>query len=107
MSLLLVVVMRFGRDAKNQDYVEWEIGSGGWKRAWVQDRSSLGPEKDWANTGRHLNVVRIERPGAGPAGSPTDFPIYSKMPNRQLLQTFVLAISAITGTDLPDSLASN
>lgn len=97
--------MRFGMDGKQQTYIEWEIGAGGWKRAWVQDRSQLGPEKDWAGTGRYLNVVRIEAAGGGPAGNATDFPIFSKQSDRQILRAFVFAVTACTGGVLPDTPA--
>ena len=97
--------MQFGIDGKNQTYIEWEIGAGGWKRAWVQDRSQDGPDKDWAGTGRYLNVVRIENPGGRPAGFPTDFPIYCQQSDRQILRAFVFAVTACTGGTLPDTPA--
>lgn len=92
--------MRFATDGLGQPYVEWQIGPGGWKRAWIQDRRALGPEKDWANTGFYLNVVRIEKAGSGPAGNATDFPIYSSVPHRQILESFVLMVSAVTGAEV-------
>jgi hypothetical protein len=47
--------MNIKKDGKGQPYLEWEIGPGGFKRAWIQHRET---DKDWANTGRYLN-----RPG--------------------------------------------
>jgi hypothetical protein len=52
------------------------------------------------NSGRYLNVVRIEKLGAGPAGNATDFPIFSELPGHQILVAFVTAVSAITGCTL-------
>ena len=90
--------MKFGTDGKGQMIVEWEIAPGGWKRAWIQHRH--GTDKDWAETGRYLNVVRVEGPGRGPGGNATDFPIYNDLPDRQILEAFVHAVSGITGHTL-------
>ncbi|HWL81884.1 MAG TPA: hypothetical protein VNR89_13110 [Roseomonas sp.] len=79
--------------------IEWEQPSGGFKRAWIQDRR--GTDKDWAGTGFYLNVVRIEGPGKGPAGNATDFPIYSDIGAEQVLRAFVISVCAITGCKLP------
>lgn len=87
--------MNIQRDSRDQPFIEWAQGSNGFKRAWIQDRS--GSDKDWASSGRYLNVVRIERLGAGPAGNATDFPICSPLPDEQLLIAFVTCVSAITG----------
>lgn len=89
------------RDQKGQPYVEWQIGPGGFKRAWVQTRHD--PSKDWAGTRRYLNVVRIDELGAGPGGNATDFPIFSELPDEQVLVAFVHAVSAITGCRLSPS----
>lgn len=88
------------RDTLGQPFIEWEQASGGYKRAWIQHRTD--PFRDWANTpdGRYLNVVRIERLGAGPAGNATDFPIYSTLSDEQILEAFVASVSAITGCRL-------
>ena len=86
-------------DTKGQPFIEWEQAPGGFKRAWIQHKSEA--EKDWAGTGRYLNVVRIERLGGGPAGNPTDFPIFTTLSDEQILEAFVAAISAITGCRLP------
>ena len=86
-------------DTKGQMFIEWEQAPGGYKRAWVQHKSKS--EKDWAGTGRYLNVVRIEKLGGGPAGNPTDFPIFTTLSDEQILEAFVAAVSAITGCHLP------
>jgi len=93
--------MNIQRDTKDQPFVEWEQAPGGYKRAWIQRKTDA--EKDWANTpdGRYLNVVRIERLGGGPAGNATDFPIFSNLPDEQILEAFVASVSAITGCRLP------
>ncbi len=83
------------RDGNGQPYIQWRHGNTpGYKRAWVQRRS--GP-KDWAQSGRYLNVVRTEGPDSGPSGNATDFPIFSDLPDEQILEAFVAATSAITG----------
>lgn len=91
--------MQIKRDQSNQPYIEWEQ-AGGFKRAWVQRRTD--PDRDWASApdGRYLNVVRIEALGKGPAGNATDFPIFSSLPDEQILTAFVSAVSAITGCEL-------
>lgn len=91
--------MQITLDGKGQPCIDWAIGPGGFKRAWIQRRD---PEKDWASTPgrRYLNVVRTEGIGRGPAGNATDFPIYSDLPDEQILIAFVHAISAITGSKL-------
>jgi hypothetical protein len=35
-----------------------------------------------------------------PAGSPTDFPIYSPLPDDEILEAFVRAVCAITGCNM-------
>lgn len=93
--------MQIKRDKKDQPYIEWEQAPGGFKRAWIQRKTD--PSKDWANAkdGRYLNVVRVKSLGGGPAGNATDFPIYSDLPDEQILEAFVTAVSAITGCCLP------
>ena len=91
--------MQLGQDGKGQTTVVWEIGHGAWKLAWIQDRT--GTDKDWAGTGRYLNVVRTKGPGKGPGGNATDFPITSDLSDKQILTAFVHAVSAITGQPLP------
>ena len=90
--------MNIQRDGKEQPYVEWEQAPGGAKRAWVRhaDRAT-----DWAETGRYINVVRIEGLGTGPAGQSTDFPIFNDLPDEQVLIAFVSAVCGITGCPIP------
>jgi len=66
-----------------------------------------GTDKDWAGAkdGRYLNVVRVERPGAGPAGNATDFPIFSDLSDEQILVAFVTSVSAITGCTLEPTVS--
>lgn len=45
-------------DGKGQQAVYWEVGSGAWKMALIQDRSG-DSDRDWAGTGLYLNVVRV------------------------------------------------
>jgi hypothetical protein len=92
--------MEIQRDGKGQAFIEWPQGPNGFKRAWIQHKK--GTEEDWANTpdGRYLNVVRIKQLGGGPAGNATDFPIYSALPDEQILVAFVASVSAITGCKL-------
>lgn len=89
--------MNVQQDNKGQLYIEWEQAPGGYKRAWIQHKTD--PEKDWAGArgGRYLNVVRVQKPGEGPAGNPTDFPIFSDLPDKQILEAFVASVCAITG----------
>ncbi|HXN49879.1 MAG TPA: hypothetical protein VN893_24725 [Bryobacteraceae bacterium] len=86
------------RDGKGQPYIEWEQAEGCHKRAWIQHKDEVG--KDWAGTGRYLNVVRTDPPGH-PAGNATDFPIFSVLPDEQILEAFVAAVCAVTGCRLP------
>lgn len=92
--------MQIQRDSKDQPFIEWQQGANGFKRAWIQRKP--GTDKDWANAkdGRYLNMVRVERLGAGPAGNATDFPIFSDLSDEQILVAFVTAVSAITGCTL-------
>jgi hypothetical protein len=91
-------------DTKEQRYIQWQqadITGRGFKRAWIIRHP---PEKDWAGTGRYLNVARIDinRPGSG--GNPTDFPIFNNaLSDDQVLEAFVASVCAITGCRLPDS----
>lgn len=90
--------MNIQHDTKGQPFIEWAQAPGGYKRAWIQRKTDT--DKDWAGTGRYLNVVRIERLGGGPAGNATDFPVFSKLRDEQILVAFVAAVSAITGCQL-------
>lgn len=86
-------------DGNGQPYVEWQQGPHGAKRAWVRRPSD--PAKDWAETGRYVNVVRINALGGGPAGQSTDFPIFNSLPDEQVLIAFVAAVCGITGCKMP------
>ena len=59
------------RELKTHEKVVGQKRSG-FKRAWVQHRE--GEDKDWAGTGRYLNVVRVDEYDKGPSGNATDFP---------------------------------
>lgn len=83
---------------------EWSHGANGFERAWIQDRAGI--DKDWADSGRKLTVVRIERPDAAPGGNATDFPAFSQLPDEQRLIAFVTAVSAITGCSLEPATCS-
>ena len=89
------IAMNITRDKDGQPMIEWEMADGSWKRAWIQDRS--GRDKDWAGTGKYLNVARVDGPGIGPGGNATDFPIFCDLPNEQILEAFVQSVCAITG----------
>ncbi len=92
--------MNIQRDNKGQPFIEWEQAPGGYKRAWIQRKTD--PEKDWAEArgARYLNVVRVQRLGEGLAGNATDFPIFSDLPDEQILEAFVASVCAITGCKL-------
>jgi hypothetical protein len=93
--------VKIQRDGRNQPYIEWRWAdvSWGFKKAWIQHKND--PEKDWARTGRYLNIVRSDGEGHG-GGNPTDFPILSDLPDEQILTAFVAAVCAITGYKLPE-----
>ena len=61
----------------------------------IQDRS--GSDRDWAGTGKYLNVARVVGPGIDPGGNATDFPTFCDLPDEQILEAFVLSVCAITG----------
>ena len=61
-----------GVDKNGSYFIAWEQ-PGGFKRAWVQHRSG---EKDWARTGRYVNVVRIDTLEGGPSGSACERALY-------------------------------
>ena len=93
--------MKIKFDGQGQPYVQWEQAPGGYKRAWIQRRQ--GQEKDWAGSGRYINVVRCESLNGSPAGAPTDFPVFDvRLSDSQVLHAFVHAICAVTGCILPD-----
>jgi hypothetical protein len=91
--------MESGIDGSGQHYIEWQIGPKAWKRAWIQNRTG---ERDWAGTGRYLNLARVEGPGKGPAGNTADFPVYvpkSEKSDEEILRAFVTAVWDIAGLD--------
>jgi hypothetical protein len=92
--------MVFFKDGNGSLCVEWEQAFGHKKRAWIQVKDD--PDKDWAKTPqrRYLNVVRVGKDTGNPGGNPTDFPVFCDMPDRQILEAFVLAVCAITGLEL-------
>jgi hypothetical protein len=92
--------MRFFKDGNGSLCVEWEQAFGHKKRAWVQVK--IDSRKDWAKTPqqKYLNVVRVSKETGNPGGNPTDFPIFCDMPDRQILEAFVLSVCAITGLEL-------
>lgn len=92
--------MKFFLDGNGSQCVEWEQAFGHHKRAWVQWKTD--PNKDWAKSKdrRYLNVVRVDIDSGNPAGNPTDFPIYSDLPDHQILEAFVVSVCAITGCPL-------
>ncbi len=95
-------MIKIETDTKGQRYIEWAQNGDipdGYKRAWIQHKTE--PDKDWAGTGRYLNVVRIDRNKPGIGGNPTDFPIFSDLPDDQILEAFVAAVCAVTGCRLP------
>ena len=88
--------MNVVRNGQDQLMIEWEMADGCWKRAWIEDRSSN--DKDWAGTGKYLNVARVNGPGIAPDGNVTDFPIFCELPGEQILEAFVQLVCAITGS---------
>ena len=86
------------RDGNGSPYIEWEQAPESYKRAWIQHKA--GTDKDWAGTGRYLNVVRCNSKGH-PGGNPTDFPIHNTLSDEQILRAFVQSACAITGCELP------
>ncbi len=92
------MIINFHKDGKGQTYIEWELptiaGGAAYKRAWIQHRT----EKDWAGTGRYLNIARVDGPHQGPGGPATDFPIFSRdLTDEEILMSFVSSACAITG----------
>jgi hypothetical protein len=99
--------MIFRQDGNGSLCVEWEQAFGHKKRAWIQRKSD--PDKDWAKTPErgYLNVVRVDKESGNPAGNATDFPVFCALPDRQILETFVLSVCSITGLELRQSSISN
>ena len=94
-------MLQIQTDSMGQPYIEWaQVESpepDGYKRAWIQVKTG---DKDWAGTGRYLNVVRIDRSRPGIGGNPTDFPIFCNLTDAQVLEAFVAAVCAVTGCQL-------
>jgi len=91
-----MVEIEYDKTANKQPYIEWQQVEGAYKRAWIQNREG---DKDWAGTGRYLNVVRCQEKGRV-GGNPTDFPIHNDLPDEEILLAFVHSVSAITGARL-------
>lgn len=92
--------MNFHKDNNGALYVEWQQGpTGGFKRAWI--RTPAAPDKDWAGTGRYINVAMIPALGAGPGGPSADFPIFNALLDEQVLVAFVAAVCGVTGCPVP------
>jgi hypothetical protein len=89
--------VRISRDKNGSPYIDWKFPAGS-KRAWIK---RLEPEEDWAKTGRYLYVARTEGINMRPGGFTTVFPIYSDLPDEEVLEKFVTAICTITGCPLP------
>lgn len=54
------------------------------------------PSKDWAGTGRYINVAMIPALGAGPGGPSADFPIFNfGLTDDE--QEFVAFVTAVCG----------
>ncbi len=85
--------MEINKDGNGNPYIQCEQVPNIWKRAWV--RHATG-EKDWASTGRYINVVRCHN-DRNPAGNSTDFPIFNDLTEEQVLVAFVHSVNAITG----------
>jgi hypothetical protein len=95
MECIVMVKLYWGVDGRGSTYVEWEIAPGCHKRAWVQHREG---DRDWAGTGRYVNVTRVEGLHMRPAGMPSDFPVFrTEACDRRLLEDFVTGICAAVG----------
>jgi len=88
--------IEYDKTENKQPYIEWQQTEGAYKRAWIQRREG---EKDWAGSGRYLNVVRCQEKGRV-GGNATDFPIWNDLSDEEILRTFVHSVSAITGAKL-------
>ena len=98
--------IQYDKTKKKQPYIRWvqyscpDKGIYVYKRAWIRETDEEG--KDWAKTGKYINVVRCDEKG-NPAGNPTDFPIYvdteaEHTPSaEQILISFVTTVNGITG----------
>ena len=88
--------IKYDHTPKEQPFIEWQQANGVYKRAWIQTRTG---DKDWAGTGRYLNVVRCKEKGRI-GGNPADFPIHNNLSDEDILLAFVHSVSAITGAKL-------
>lgn len=88
--------IEYDKTPDKQPFIEWQQINGAYKRAWIQRRKG---DKDWADTGRYLNVVRCQEKGRI-GGNATDFPIHNDLPDEEILLAFVRSVSAITGAKL-------
>ena len=86
--------MQIQRDSKGQPYIHWEHTGNQYRRVWIRHATSA--EKDWAGTGRYVNVGPCDAAGRV-KGNSADFPIYNDLPDEQVLRTFVYAVNALTG----------
>ena len=87
-------IQRFDADReRDPDLYRMETGRGKgarFRRAWIQRRTK---PKDWAGTGRYLNVAICEGGSCGRLGP--DFPIFNNLPDKQILQEFVQSFCRI------------
>lgn len=66
--------LQIHHDGNGQVYVEWEQrppngpSTGGFKRAWIR-RPDPGSDRDWAGTGKYINVAAIAGFGQGPGAT--------------------------------------
>ena len=99
-------IMNIQRDGNGQVFVEWEqrspngAGTGGFKRACI--RRPTTADRDWAGTGRYVNVAPTNGLATGPAGNSADFPIFNQLPDDQVLAPFVATVCGVTGCEMPN-----
>ncbi len=88
--------MKVEIDDLNQPMIKWEITPTRGACARIQHRAE--PEKDWAKTGRYLNIGTTDSNGLR-RGIPHDLPISSDctFTDEQVLTAFVAAVCGITG----------
>ena len=94
--------MKISKDGNGSPYIEWSQSGEHLKRAWIQRKTD---QRDWAGTGRYLNVVRRSKDRPGSGGNPTDFPIFysdAEKSDEDILRAFVKAACEITGCQLPE-----
>jgi len=76
--------MDFTRDERGRLVIKCETARGGWKRAWIKDRS--GSDKDWAGTGKHRNVMRVDGPLSVPGKMQRTFQYFATASRSQSLR---------------------